>query len=143
MPFRYIGAATHQEFKPLHQSVPHLGRRQQPCPGRREFDRERYPFPMGDQTAYCFRVPGRDLKIGWPNLRPVREHWSGDTWEPGWGQVLAAEEPSSSSFTDDFFAGRDWKISTEQIRLQRELVTSLGSCSFDEPRDDLRALKLL
>jgi hypothetical protein len=58
-------------------------------------------------------------------------------------QMLDDEEPASFSFTDDFFAWREWKIPTERIPARRELVTSLGSCSFDEPRDDLRALKLL
>jgi hypothetical protein len=57
--------------------------------------------------------------------------------------MLDDEEPASFSFTDDFFAWREWKIPTERIPARRELVTSLGSCSFDEPRDDLRALKLL
>ncbi len=58
-------------------------------------------------------------------------------------QLLEDEELASFSVTEEFFAWRDWKISPERIRIQRELVTSLGSCSFDEPRDDLRTLKLL
>jgi hypothetical protein len=58
-------------------------------------------------------------------------------------EMLDDEDPSSFSFTDDSFAWRDWKISAERIAIHRELVTSLGSCSFDEPREDLRALKLL
>ena len=58
-------------------------------------------------------------------------------------QMLEDEDSNSFSFTDELFAWREWEISTARIRVQRELVTSLGSCSFDEPRDDLRALKLL
>jgi hypothetical protein len=58
-------------------------------------------------------------------------------------EMLEDEDPASFSFTDDSFAWRDWKIATARISVHRELVTSLGSCSFDEPRDDLRALKLL
>jgi hypothetical protein len=58
-------------------------------------------------------------------------------------QMLDDEDPASFSFDDDSFAWRDWKISTAEITTNRNLVTSLGSCSFDEPRDDLRALKLL
>jgi hypothetical protein len=58
-------------------------------------------------------------------------------------QVLEEEDPASFSFTDDFFTWREWEIGTARIRAHRDLVTSLGSCSFDEPRDDLRALKLL
>jgi hypothetical protein len=58
-------------------------------------------------------------------------------------RMLEDEEPASFSFTDDYFSWREWEIATDRIRAHRDLVTSLGSCSFDEPRDDLRALKLL
>ena len=58
-------------------------------------------------------------------------------------EMLEDEDPVSFSFSDDSFAWRDWKISTAEIVKHRRLVTSLGSCSFDEPREDLRALKLL
>jgi hypothetical protein len=58
-------------------------------------------------------------------------------------EMLDAEDPAAFSFTNDFFGWRDWKIATGRIAAHREIVTSLGSCSFDEPRDDLRALKLL
>lgn len=57
--------------------------------------------------------------------------------------ILDEEDPRSFSFTDDFFAWRDWKIATERLQDRRKFVRSFGSCSFDEPRDDLRALKLL
>jgi hypothetical protein len=58
-------------------------------------------------------------------------------------QMLDDEDAGSFSFTEDCFAWREWRISTEAIEARRELVTSFGSCSFDEPRDDLRALNLL
>jgi hypothetical protein len=58
-------------------------------------------------------------------------------------RMLEDEEPGSFSFTDDYFCWREWDIATGRIRAHRDLATSLGSCSFDEPRDDLRALKLL
>jgi hypothetical protein len=58
-------------------------------------------------------------------------------------EMLDDGDPTSFLFSDDSFAWRDWKIATARISVHRELVTSLGSCSFDEPRDDLRALKLL
>jgi hypothetical protein len=58
-------------------------------------------------------------------------------------QMLDDEAPASFCFSDEFFAWRDWKIPTGRISELRKLVTSLGSCSFDEPREDLRALKLL
>ena len=57
--------------------------------------------------------------------------------------MLEDEDPRSFSFTDDFFAWRDWKIDTERLQRRRKFVKSFGSCSFDEPRDDLRALSLL
>ena len=57
--------------------------------------------------------------------------------------MLEDEDPHSFSFTEDFFAWRDWKIDTERLRYRRKFVRSFGSCSFDEPREDLRALKLL
>jgi hypothetical protein len=58
-------------------------------------------------------------------------------------QMLDDEDAGSFSFTEGFFAWREWRISTEAIAGSRELVTSFGSCSFDEPREDLRALNLL
>ena len=58
-------------------------------------------------------------------------------------EMLDDESPASFAFNDQSFRWRDWKISTDRILELRKLVTSLGSCSFDEPRDDLRALKLL
>ena len=57
-------------------------------------------------------------------------------------EMLVDENAGSLSFDDDVFAWREWKISTVRIAERRRLVKSLGSCSFDEPRDDLRALHL-
>lgn len=57
--------------------------------------------------------------------------------------MLEDEDPGSFAFTDDLFAWRDWKIDKERLRYRRSFVRSFGSCSFDEPRDDLRALNLL
>jgi hypothetical protein len=56
--------------------------------------------------------------------------------------MLADESASSFVFDEEAFRWRDWKISPAQIRARRRLVTSLGSCSFDEPREDLRGLGL-
>ena len=55
-------------------------------------------------------------------------------------EMLADESAGSFAFGEEAFRWRDWKITTAQITARRRLVTSLGSCSFDEPRDDLRAL---
>jgi len=57
--------------------------------------------------------------------------------------MLEDENADSFSFTDDFFMWREWKISTERLQYRRKFVASFGSCSFDEPREDLRALGLL
>ena len=57
-------------------------------------------------------------------------------------EMLAEEDPGSFVFEEEMFRWREWKISTAQITQRRQLVTSLGSCSFDEPREDLRALGL-
>jgi hypothetical protein len=57
--------------------------------------------------------------------------------------MLEDENADSFSFTDDFFAWREWRIDTKRLQYRRRFVVSFGSCSFDEPRDDLRALGLL
>ena len=56
--------------------------------------------------------------------------------------MLADEDATSFVFDEEMFRWRDWKISAAKITQRRQLITSLGSCSFDEPRDDLRALGL-
>ena len=57
--------------------------------------------------------------------------------------MLEDESASSFQFEDEFFSWRDWKIDTQRLEDRRRCVTTFGSCSFDEPREDLRALKLL
>ncbi|PYJ48509.1 MAG: hypothetical protein DME87_12535 [Verrucomicrobia bacterium] len=57
--------------------------------------------------------------------------------------MLEDEDADSFSFTQDFFAWREWKIDTERLQYRRRFVVSFGSCSFNEPREDLRALGLL
>jgi hypothetical protein len=57
--------------------------------------------------------------------------------------MLDDENPASFSFDEESFSWREWQILTDRIKLRRKLVTSFGSCSFDEPREDLRALNLL
>jgi hypothetical protein len=56
--------------------------------------------------------------------------------------MLETEDVNSFKFDDEFFAWRDWKIDLERIKDRRRFVTTFGSCSFDEPREDLRTLKL-
>ncbi len=57
--------------------------------------------------------------------------------------MLEDENVDSFSFTDDSFAWREWRIDTKRLEYRRKFVVSFGSCSFDEPREDLRALNLL
>lgn len=68
--------------------------------------------------------------------------------EHGWDEgqtsaMLEDEDPKSFAFDDTLFAWRDWEIATDRIKARRRFVTSFGSCSFDEPQEDLRALKFL
>jgi hypothetical protein len=68
--------------------------------------------------------------------------------EYGWSvqqtaAMLNDEDAASFACDEVSFAWRDWKVATERIRAHRAVVTSFGSCSFDEPREDLRALGLL
>ncbi|WP_019121476.1 hypothetical protein [Brevibacillus massiliensis] len=59
-------------------------------------------------------------------------------------QILADEDSASFSFTADGLAWRDLSLSAPAIaRLRGALLRSYGTCSFDEPRDDLRALHIL
>lgn len=59
-------------------------------------------------------------------------------------QILDEKDVSAFKFNDDFVAWRDAKVSTEKIKLARQnFALSFGSCSFTEPIEDLRALKLL
>jgi hypothetical protein len=57
--------------------------------------------------------------------------------------MLEDENPTSFVFDEEFFAWRGWEIDLKALSKRRKFVTSFGSCSFDEPREDLRALNLL
>jgi hypothetical protein len=68
--------------------------------------------------------------------------------EHGWDErqtslMLKDENADSFHFDDTVFGWRDWNISSDKIEKHRQYITSFGSCSFDEPRQDLRALRLL
>jgi hypothetical protein len=59
-------------------------------------------------------------------------------------QVLRAESVKAFAFDEAGFAFQDLRISAEQVAAARDaFATSYGSCSFDEPREDLRAAGLL
>jgi len=58
--------------------------------------------------------------------------------------ILIEEDPEAFSFTDEAFRIGDFSVTVEQVeRFRKEALISFGSCSFDEPREDLRKLELL
>ena len=57
--------------------------------------------------------------------------------------ILDDEDPASFSFSDDIFEWRGLHATTADIERIRHQVTSFGSCSFDEPREDLQKLSFL
>jgi len=58
-------------------------------------------------------------------------------------KILDDENATSFSFLDGWFAWQEWRVMTDRIKERRKFVTSFGTCSFDEPREDLRALNFL
>jgi hypothetical protein len=68
--------------------------------------------------------------------------------EHHWGEtqmieMLEHQQANDFEFHDTVFAWRDWEVTLDRIKARRKFVTSFGSCSFDEPREDLSALNLL
>ena len=59
-------------------------------------------------------------------------------------ECLLDEESSSFRFDGDRFMWRDRVATAAQVERGHEMfVTAFGSCSFDEPLDDLRALGII
>jgi hypothetical protein len=56
--------------------------------------------------------------------------------------ILEDEDPASFVFDDAGFAWKDLRVTTSEILHARQQVVSFGSCSFDEPREDLRSMGL-
>lgn len=58
--------------------------------------------------------------------------------------IIKDERADSFIFTEEEFRWNDIPSDTENIKTARkEFVNSFGSCSFDEPKDDLKNLNLL
>lgn len=58
--------------------------------------------------------------------------------------ILDETDPKAFSFSNEGIRWREHSVSTSHIAHAREsFSTSYGSCSFDEPRDDMKALGLL
>ncbi|MBK6507553.1 MAG: hypothetical protein IPG02_18390 [Ignavibacteria bacterium] len=59
-------------------------------------------------------------------------------------EMISDEDPANFKFSYDAFEWREWKSDTEEIHGARNgLVLSFGSCSFDEPVEDLKKLHLI
>lgn len=57
------------------------------------------------------------------------------------GAILEDEQPAHFHFDDNGLAWQDLRATTDEIRWARQsTLVSFGSCSFDEPREGLRAL---
>jgi hypothetical protein len=53
-------------------------------------------------------------------------------------------DPNAFSFSEEGFSWRDHSVDAASMKRAREgFLPGFGSCSFNEPRDDLRALGLL
>jgi hypothetical protein len=57
--------------------------------------------------------------------------------------ILEDENPENFSFDESGFTWKDLRAATSEIASNRLFATSFGSCSFDEPREDLRNMLLL
>ncbi|HEY1184069.1 MAG TPA: hypothetical protein VGE89_07785 [Bryobacteraceae bacterium] len=58
--------------------------------------------------------------------------------------LLNEADPQAFDFRNDGLRWRDWRASTAEVaQARREFAHSFGSCSFEEPIDDLRALGLM
>lgn len=57
--------------------------------------------------------------------------------------ILEDEDPTNFVFDESGFGWKDLRVVTSSILHARNQLVSFGSCSFDEPREDLRALGLL
>ncbi|HYK04396.1 MAG TPA: hypothetical protein VE974_21780 [Thermoanaerobaculia bacterium] len=59
-------------------------------------------------------------------------------------QVLAETDAKAFAFDDEGVTWRDRRVTTEELaEMRRTFATSFGSCSFEEPINDLRELNLL
>ena len=67
-----------------------------------------------------------------------------DITDAGIVEMLDDEDPDNFKFTNDSFSWKGWQSEIDDIDFARkDLVLSYGSCSFDEPIDDLKSLNLI
>jgi hypothetical protein len=58
-------------------------------------------------------------------------------------QILIDEDADSFGFDDTGLQWKDCRATVAEIEMARKTIISFGSCSFDEPCDDLRMLGLI
>jgi hypothetical protein len=59
-------------------------------------------------------------------------------------RLLSLESPGEWSFDDDCVRWEEYRLSTDEIvKIRRRFAISFGSCSFEEPLQDLRRLGLI
>lgn len=67
-----------------------------------------------------------------------------DLDESALAELLGETDAKAFAFADEGVTWRTHRVSTERIEKARQRTAiAFGSCSFDEPREDLRMLKLL
>ncbi|MSQ97359.1 MAG: hypothetical protein EXR98_22790 [Gemmataceae bacterium] len=125
-------------------------------------------FPTNEQVAF-FIARCNDAKIPWKataGLHHPRRHWDQalQLWHYGflnvfgagvlaWSnalteadlvEILSDRDAQHFQFEPDRFAWKDWSCTAAQVILARSaFAKSFGSCSFEEPCQDLVALGLL
>lgn len=124
-------------------------------------------FPSSDEIAR-FMIACRDAEVPFKATaglhHPVRHHdetvncvmhgflnvfgaaaaiWTGDAGLAKAGEILNLEDAAAFSFDDDTFRINDLAFSTDAIEDMRDWARSFGSCSFEEPREDLFALGMI
>ena len=57
--------------------------------------------------------------------------------------ILEDEQAENFVFDESGFAWNGLRVASSEIQKARLFATSFGSCSFDEPKEDLQAIKLL
>jgi hypothetical protein len=125
-------------------------------------------FPSDERVA-SFVARCRDAGIAWKataGLHHPRRHWDAklQVWHHGFlnvfigglialvhrlatddiTQILTDRDGRHFHFNDDALGWKGWSCTTEQItQLRGRFATTFGSCSFQEPTDDLLALGLI
>jgi hypothetical protein len=87
-------------------------------------------------TAGLHRAVRREGQHGFVNLLAAAAFGDEEA-------ALAEEDAEAFRTDDDVFRWRDRTASVADVERARGLFVAFGSCSFDEPVDDLRALGLL